>query len=211
MIQLPPTPDLLNRVKSLAALDLIMAPAWEDRCYSFNSTWSETLQMACMKNGSGDEWWLVFHSDGWAALKGLDLESPAYASGRDKLSNMLHQSFPLDCEEFSQEPAFCWAATSFAALQHRLDAEWTWFRDRTPFANLDGSEAKLLEILTAPPGYYTDFASDYYETDLPAELVEHVYALEPITQDVVATLNPTTRFSEIEVELFGEIAYPRPL
>ncbi len=86
MTSLPSIPELLVRTKALAALDLVLSPEWEYRYYSFNAAWSPNEQMASMRNGSGDEWWLVFHADGWAALKGLDHESEAWSKKRDELS-----------------------------------------------------------------------------------------------------------------------------
>ena len=86
---LPPADQLLQRCRALAVLDLILSPDWQYRYYSLNSNWSDCEQMASMRNGCGDEWWIVFHRDGWAALKGLDHESAAWSKHGEKLSSAL--------------------------------------------------------------------------------------------------------------------------
>lgn len=209
MITLPSIPDLIRRTKALAALDLIMSPEWDGRYYSFNSTWSDLQQMASMRDGCGDEWWMVFHADGWAALKGLGHESPAYAAGGDELSNALQQIFPPELAEFAHEPAFRWDATSFAAFRLPAFIDWVWVRSLTAFSNLDGGEPQLLSLIAGSPQDYADFASHYYEASVPVEVVQQVFALAPITVDLIAALNPDTDFSDIENELFQEIGYPR--
>ncbi len=67
----PPPATLKRTTQSFATLDLIVSPEWEDRYYSFDSNWSPSEQMASMRDGCGDEWFLLFGSSGWAALKGL--------------------------------------------------------------------------------------------------------------------------------------------
>jgi hypothetical protein len=209
MTILPSIPDLIRRAKALAALDLIMSPEWDGRYYSFDSTWSESEQMASMRDGCGDEWQVVFHADGWAALKGLGHESPAYATGGVQLSAALQQLFPPELAEFSHEPAFRWDSTSFAAFMLPAHGDWVWARSFTEFSDLDGGESDLLSLLPGSPQDYADFASNYYETDVPVEVVQQIFALQPITEDMIAALNPNIDHSEIEHELFSEIAYPR--
>jgi len=209
MTTLPSITDLIRRTKALAALDLIMSPEWDGRYYSFNSTWSDFQQMASMRDGCGDEWWIVFHADGWAALKGLGHESPAYAAGGDELSTALQQTFPPELEEFTHEPAFRWDSTSFAAFCLPSPSDWVWARSLTEFSGLDGGECDLLSLLTGSPQDYADFASHYYEADISVEVVQQIFALAPITEGMITALNPATDLSSIENELFQEIAYPR--
>jgi hypothetical protein len=57
---LPPIEQLIRRCRALAVLDLILSPEWQYRYYSFNSKWSDAEQMASMRDGCGNEWWIVF-------------------------------------------------------------------------------------------------------------------------------------------------------
>lgn len=61
---LPDVEGLRKLTQSLAMLDAIMSPEWEDRYYSFNSQWDAGEMMASMRNGSGDEYFILFGPHG---------------------------------------------------------------------------------------------------------------------------------------------------
>ncbi len=56
------------------------------------------------------------------------------------------------------------------------------------------------------PETYVDFASEYYERALDV-LVRRIYARPPLTQDIVAELNPQAHW-ESTVKDAEEILYP---
>jgi hypothetical protein len=214
MITLPAVPQLIQRTKALAALDLILSPEWDYRYYSFNARWSPDEQMASMRNGSGDEWWIVFHKAGWAALKGLDHESSAWSKGRGRLSAALNAVIPQELSAFSQEPAFRWSETSFAYFCLSDASGWKRANDLTNIAaDDDTGEGALLRHLIGSAEDYSSFAEDYYEKSVPIEIVTAVFALLPITDSVIMALNSEIVLDDISSELFDEIAYPpsRPL
>lgn len=211
MVNLPPIPQLIQRTKALAALDLIMSPEWDSRYYSFNRAWSHAEQMASMRDGCGDEWWIVFHSDGWAALKGLGHESAAWSKSYEKLSFAIQKVFPAELYQFAHEPAFRWDATSFAYFWLPSKGKWTSALAATDYANQECGDTELLEHLVGGPADYVHFASTYYEKTIPVEMVRHIFGLRPITEMVVAALNDETRLPEIESELYDEIGYPKLL
>jgi hypothetical protein len=208
MTDLPGIPELIQRTKALATLDLIMSPEWDYRYYSFNASWSRSEQMASMRNGSGDEWWLVFHAEGWAALKGLGHESEAWSAQGERLSAALQGVVPSDLGDFSKEPAFAWEYTSFAYFYLPSNERWCRANDLTAFATLDGGEDDLLYHLCGDPSDYATFAEDYYERTVPASAVAAVFDHKPITDELVLSLNPDTTLEEISNELHGEIGYP---
>src|SRR4051794_29115430 len=74
---MPDIENLERLTQSLAMLDAIISPEWEYRYFSFNAEWGTSLgeRMASMRNGSGDEYFLLFAGAG-AILKGFDHESP---------------------------------------------------------------------------------------------------------------------------------------
>ncbi len=55
-----------------------MSPEWEYRYYSINSKWDEGEMMASMRNGSGDEYFILFDSHG-AIMKGFDHDIAAHS------------------------------------------------------------------------------------------------------------------------------------
>jgi hypothetical protein len=57
------------------------------------------------------------------------------------------------------------------------------------------------------PETYVDFASEYYERALDIDVVRRIYAHEPLTQDIVAELNPQANW-ESTVRDAEEILYP---
>ena len=80
LLSLPDIPTLRRLTQSLALLDAILSPDWQMRYYSFNSRWAQGQMMASMRDGSGDNWFLLFCQAG-AILKGFAHESPM-AEGR---------------------------------------------------------------------------------------------------------------------------------
>jgi hypothetical protein len=208
MLHLPPTEELKRRCRALAALDLILSPDWQGRFYSFNARWSEKEQMASMRNGCGDEWWFVFHESGWAALKGLGHESPAWSRHGQKLSAALKQAFPGALKDFASEPAFRWDETSFAWFHEPSAVGWTRANDLTGYATDAAGDDQLLAHVVGEPSDYAAFATDYFETDIAERIVAEIFALRPITPAIVKSLNPSTTLPEISAELFGEIQYP---
>lgn len=161
-----------------------------------------------MRDGCGDEWWIVFHSDGWAALKGLGHESPAWSKHREKLSSALQRSFPSDFAQFTAEPAFRWEETSFAYFHPTGAAGWTRANDLTAFSADDAGDERLLAHIVGAPASYAAFAADYYETKVDERIVAGIFALQPITASVVNSLNPSAVMRDIAEELYGEIQYP---
>ncbi len=73
--QLPTIRELRDLCRSLAMLDAILSPGWESRYFSFDAAWAENEEMASMRNGSGDEYSIVFSAAG-AYIRGFDHESP---------------------------------------------------------------------------------------------------------------------------------------
>lgn len=62
--RLPSIADLRDLCRSLAMLDAILCPDWEGRYYSFKAGWAAGEEMASMRNGSGDEYSIVFSAAG---------------------------------------------------------------------------------------------------------------------------------------------------
>ncbi|MFI6564124.1 hypothetical protein [Streptomyces sp. NPDC050534] len=80
--RLPTIAELRDLCRSLAMLDAILSPDWESRYYPFNATWAEGEEMASMRNGSGDEYSIVFSAAG-VYVRGFGHESPMSPYGHD--------------------------------------------------------------------------------------------------------------------------------
>ena len=118
-----PRPESVRRTAmAIATLDLILSPEREYRYYSYNSRWTDGEEMASMRDGEGDEWFLLFLDSGWCGLKGLDHESAAAKS--NDLPAKVQAALPGELDEFRDEPAFAWEDTSFCYWFDPSHAEW---------------------------------------------------------------------------------------
>lgn len=202
MISLPDHSELKRITQSLATLDLIICPEWEDRYYSFDSAWSPTEDMASMRNGCGDEWFLFFDAAGSAGLKGLAHESPAaFVEG---LSHRLASAVPEILSGFSTEPAFRWDDTTFCYWRLAGDPGWSEPSEQESLAT--GAD-ELLRILVSGAAGYRQFALDYYEQDFDVSILQQVFDHVRITPELVAALNPEISLKDIREDL-AQIGYP---
>src|SRR5579872_961684 len=120
LVPLPDIPILRRLTQSLAMLDAILSPEWESRYYSFNSRWAEAEMMASMRDGCGDDWFLLFCQAG-AALKGFAHESPM-AEG-PTWAGVLSE-VPAVFSRFLTEPAFTMEDTTFCIWRTPSDDQW---------------------------------------------------------------------------------------
>ncbi|WP_405917009.1 hypothetical protein [Streptomyces sp. NBC_00728] len=211
---LPDIDSLRDLCRSIAMAEAVLNPDGEQR-YSYFPAWSETEQCASMRNGSGDEFDIVFASTG-AYIRGFDHESP--------MSPYRHEDVPtpwpgvLDSvpEVFRchvDEPAFtdedgCPVVT--VCLWREADAP-SWEAGRIVFPeghpDPDGSD-HLFELLLAPtPEAFQTFAEDYYEMPVDIEALRHIYALHPLEQRDIVALNPSVG-AETVIAAAKAIGYP---
>lgn len=182
---LPPPPALEKLCRSIAILDAILSPEWEHRYFSFNQHWAPGQRMASMRNGSGDDWHLVFR-DSLAFLK-------AETRGHRRLQSVA--KVPQIFQEELNEPAFSMEHATFYALW--LDGDWSF----------SGTPSPYFGVLDGKPGTYRDWAEDYFETEVPLTSVEAIYRQEPVTLELVKSLNANLDLVALEEDLL-EIGYP---
>ncbi len=202
---LPSIEELRRLTKSLAMLDAIISPEWDYRYYSYNAKWAVGEEMASMRNGSGDDWFLLFDRHG-AGLKGFDHElRNAYDSG---FPDLIRESLPPELASFMNEPAFAMEQATFCIWRRHTDAVWNAVPAKEGMLeNGDDGSAEMLNILDGQPKTYQEWAEDYYEHEVDLSVVKAIYAHTPLTQDLVHQLNPDLTLAEAE-EFAGEIGYP---
>lgn len=194
--------ELLAISKAIAMLDAVMSPDWQYRYYSFNSKWSPGEQMASMRNGSGDDYFILFNRHG-AILKGYDHESVAAAHVVQHGAPLpgMFDSVPKEFAEFLTEPAFSINQTTFCHWRKYDDANWHWGHP-TPSASADAGGARsLLSVLTGGPSAYAQWARGYYEVPVDLESVQRIYRHEPLSLALVHALNPRTAIRELQVDI----------
>ena len=186
-------------------LDAILSPDWQYRHYSFNSRWSAGEQMASMRNGSGDEWFLLFAPWG-AALKGFAHESTL---ARDPgFPAHIQQSLPPGFTSFLHEAAFSMHEATFCLWRAHAGPRWSVVSpDSAPASAYGDGSAAMLSILNGNPLTYQTWAQDHYEREVPLSAVRAIYEHRPLDEALLATLNPGRALSELRPDT-DEIGYP---
>ncbi|MGW0194236.1 hypothetical protein [Nonomuraea sp. NPDC003201] len=102
---LPEIPVLRDFCRSMAVLEAILSPDWESRRHSFDAGWAPGEEMASMRNGSGDEYSIVFVAGG-AYVRGFDHEAAMSPYGNDGPWPGVLDSVPDVFRHCVEEPAF---------------------------------------------------------------------------------------------------------
>ena len=210
LIRRMPDPHTLRRIsRALAVLDLILYDV-VDRLYffSFDARWSETEEAALMRDGSGNEYSIVFSPDG-AFAYGFDHESPMspYVNDRKPWPGLL-DGVPEVFHNARDEPAFSDGVPRATVCFWRTTDDTAWRCGPVENADKDGADWLFEVIADGRPEAYLTFAEDYYEVALDLESIRHAYALMPLTEYVVTSLNPRRRLADLS-EGIAEIGYPR--
>lgn len=211
--RLPGIDQVRRGSRALAMLDAVLCPEPEARCFSFDARWSETEETALMDNGSGDRYSIVFSPEGAFAL-GFDHESPVSPYNSDDqgttwpgLFDGVPEAFAAAVDEpaFKDENGVAMATVCF----WRLTADDKWQCGPVAGVEKDGADRLFSLLADGRPEAYLTFAEDYYEVALELDAVHHVYALMPLTEEIVTALNPEVLLKNLKDDI-AEIGYPRP-
>jgi len=206
-------PDLatVRRVsRALAVLDLVLTDDLYPNYFSFDARWSETEEAALMRDGSGNEYSIVFSAEG-AFGYGFDHESPMspYVNDLrpwpgliDGVPEVFHAA--RDDKAFWDHEGSPRATVAF----WRTAADTQWRCGPVEGVEKDGADQLFDVLADGRPEAYLSFAEDYFEQALDLEAIRHVYALMPLTEYVVTSLNRQRRLSDLS-EGIAEIGYPR--
>ena len=151
-----------------------------------------------MRNGSGDDWFLLFDAHG-AALKGFAHEL-AQGSG---LADEIQRQVPDSLSSFRGEAAF--------SMQHATFCYWcpadasAWLKV-SGFVGDDGAQEMLSHLISGPSGYQA-WAQEYYEVDVSLEAVTAVFSHLLITEALLQVLNPQAEMDAVLRDA-EEIGYP---
>lgn len=210
---LPDIDRLRDLCRAMSVLEAILSPDWESRYHSFSVDWSPEEEMASMRNGSGDEYSIVFSAAG-AHVRGFAHESmmSPYVNGGPWPGVL--DSVPEVFRSYVQEPAFCDRSGMpliTACLWREIgDDGWQVGEIDYPdgVKDADGA-AHLFGLLIDPvPERFRRFAEDYYQVSVDLEAVRHIYSLRPLTERVIAALNPEVTLTDLAEDL-DEARYPR--
>jgi hypothetical protein len=196
---------LLRRCVSLAVLDAILAPEWVDRYYSFDGKWGQRDRMASMRDGCGDELFIAFGGEG-VFIKGFAHEAPMapHAGGRaGTLWPGMYEGVPSRLHRFLDEPALSRDDVTFCLWWDVAHPCWrVGVREFALGRDPDGS-AEMLAIYDGRPETYVEWASEYYETDVPFDAVAAIYDQARLTDELLDALNPEARLDAVLEESEG--------
>jgi hypothetical protein len=208
--QMPDVETFRRISKSIAMLDAILCPRWDFRYFSFNARWAgDGTEMASMRDGGGNEYFAIVRGD-TAILKGFDHESEMtpYIFDPPKVWPGVLDEVPASFSDFVSEPAFSPADTTFCIWNVGLGNGWELGRIARPDNEEDGSES-LLWMFDGGPNTYRQFAQDYFEVDVELSLIEHIFALRPLSEELLRSINPETTLASLSKDI-AQIDYPAP-
>ena len=197
-LRLPSIPELRAIAQSLAMLDAILCSEWQYRYFSFNSAWAPCMEMASMRNGSGDDWFLLLDSVG-AALKGFAHE----LASDHALGASLQTQVPHEFSAFLNEPAFSMQNATFCYWRKADDSTWHKVQGSLP----DDGSVEMLSHLVAGPSGYKEWAEAYYELPVDLQGVSAVFDHVPLSAAIVLALNSDADLDSTLREA-AEISYP---
>jgi len=190
----------------MAVLEAVLSPEWESRYHSFDADWSPGEEMASMRNGSGDEYSIVFSAAG-AYIRGFDHEAvmSPYRNGAPWPGVL--DSVPGVFRHCVEEPAFLNedGVPVVTACLWREAGDDRWRAGEIDYPDGEGDPdgaAFLFGMLTDPsPEAFRRFAENYYEVPVDLDAVRHVYALRPLTRAVITALNPGLTLEDLAEDL----------
>nr|WP_239062988.1 hypothetical protein [Streptomyces sp. SID13031] len=193
-------------------LDAVLSPEPEYRVYTFDSRWSPTDEAALMRSGMGDDYSIVFSPAG-AIGQGFDHESPI-SPWQPQLSGTwpgLFIGVPDELAPALDESAFTddQGNRNVTVCFWRTPVDERWQCGPVEGVEKDGADWLFNLIADGRPEAYLTFAEHYYDIALELDAIRHVYALMPLTEELVTALNPEVLLKDLKDDI-AEIGYPRP-
>lgn len=196
---LPAPQKLKSIMQSMAALDAILCPEWQYRYYSYDSGWGPSEQMGSIRNGSGDDVFVLFNQSG-CFLKGFSHEFPDSRFS----SNMFYENVPDAFKAGADEPAFSPQNVSFCAWQNLSGGGWeTSIEER----DLDPNVFFLIQDLDGQASTFQKFAVEYHEMQIAMQPLQAVFEHVSITEKLAKSLNPEIEYPSLLSDL-KQIGYP---
>ncbi|MFG0216636.1 hypothetical protein ACFU8X_26555 [Brevibacillus porteri] len=190
-------PEVLKQLMLvLSALDILMCQEEWLRRYQFDPQWDEDTTFASIKNGAGDDLYILFTPEG-VIVKGFDHESEMSPHAREEYEvwpgiyeqvppTLLHR---LDDEALTREDV------TFCLWRESTDHMWKTGDIHNPQGLDDGSDF-LLGMIYDIPEDYVEWAEAYYEVKVSLDVVGFAFSNTAITKEMITELNP-----EVDLEI----------
>ncbi|MBE1555555.1 hypothetical protein [Sporosarcina limicola] len=193
--------ELKKRMLTLAALDIIFCEEDWLRYYNFDSQWAPNVSLATIDNGSGDNLFILFASEG-VIMKGFDHESglSPYAREEDEVFPSIYDQTPASLLALLDDEAFEKEDVTFCIWREINDTTWRKGDVQIPKDEEDGSEF-LLSMIVKTPEDYVEWAQDYYDIPISIEVIKKIYDGSTIEEAVIQSLNPSRNAQDALREL----------
>ena len=203
---LPDIQKLKQICKSISALEIIMELEWLMRYYSYNLSWDVDEEVFEMRSGCEEEMLILFNKHG-SVISGINSETFDWEANIPKIEN-LAKGLPKQFDDFIYNEPIKTRKSTFCIWRTIADSEWQTGDTVDP----DGSE-DILYLLDGDPEKYVEFCEDYYEKEIPLDIVEKIYQGEPISLEMIYKLNNEIEDEDIKIikNELEEIKYPNTL
>ena len=170
----------------------MMSEDWEGRYYSFNKAWNKKSKerMASMRNGSGDDWFIVFSPAG-VFVKAFWHEYP------HEDVDAIYAGIPKGLAGQRKDAAFSADEVTFGGYHD--GKTWTLRGNAKPMT-------EELDMLTGDPAAYAAFAGGYYEAKVSKAAIAKVLAGTKLHAKLVASISTERTLAELKADL-AEIGY----
>lgn len=193
LASLPPPATLERICKGIATLDAMLSEDWERRYYSFDASWDKKAKcrMASMRNGSGDDWFIVFTPAG-AFVKSF------WHEYKPESVDAIYAGLPRSLAKQRREDAFMIEdGVTFGGYHDGVT--WVLRGNAKPLA-------EELAILSGDPAAYRSYVAAYFEQKIPLAAVEHVLAGKKLDAKLVGRITKDQTLADLKSEL-ADIGY----
>ena len=184
--------NIKKRLKSLAMLDAMLCPEWEYRYFSFNNSWDKDESMASMRDGEGNEYFILFKNEN---IIGKIFEKKHSLS--DLQREEIFKKIPKTLKSFFGEVAFSLEDTTFLFWKEQEAEKWSSFPLK--------KEIPYLGFLYTSE-LYINWAKEYYEVNFDEKTIQEIFNYSPLTEERVQKLNKTLCLDDLKEDI-KEIAY----
>ncbi|MFI9311032.1 hypothetical protein [Streptomyces triculaminicus] len=199
LAKLPDSAVLSARCRAFALLDSILGASAPT--HSFVSGWREGVDLACMDNGSGDQYAVVFDPAG-VFLYGFDHECDATPWREQPRAHWpgLLDGLPASLAHYAMAPEFQFDEffdATVCAWRETEAAEWHCGPVEFDADESDGADWLFGLLADGSADAYASFAEDYYEKAVNLEAVRAVLAGAPLARGTVTSLSATADFESV--------------
>lgn len=230
---IPGPEDLQKLCKSISAIEAIVSPEWDYRYYSYQKNWSESEEFCEMRNGQGDQVLILFTENGtcingfaheslmngWKEIQIVEKKSfkeklfgakkEPKTELKQEIFNGVLDSLPEEFNEFIYGEPVKSIGTTFCIWS--IQNAWKIGNVKLPNDNYKDGSSDLLQLLDGNALTYKTWAEGYYEQVFNIELIESVFAGNPISKELVLELNSDIGNFEVLKRELEEIGFENTL